>query len=132
MATSGWKGLSGIYSTIINFTVHDFLRRARRLSLLNDIKCKQLNDESVNNLVFPIHYKHRNDPQSLLIQSQTEIDQIDIEQVITDAYHKAIDMPDGLEILNFTLICAKISIKKDQLCDKQEYSKGKNRVLGLE
>ncbi|CAF1397314.1 unnamed protein product [Didymodactylos carnosus] len=73
------RALSGIYSTIINFTVHDFLRRAQRLSLLNDIKCKQLNDESVNNLVFPVHYKHRNDPQSLLTQSQTEIDQIHIE-----------------------------------------------------
>ncbi|CAF1631909.1 unnamed protein product, partial [Didymodactylos carnosus] len=43
------------------------------------------------------HYKHRNDRQSSLTQSQTEIDQIDIEQVITDAYHKAIEMLDGLE-----------------------------------
>ena len=94
------RALSGIYSTIVNFTVHDFLRRAQRLSLLNDIKCKQLNDESINNLVFPVHYKHRHNRQSLCTQSQSDIDQIDIEQVITDAYHEAIDMLDGLEILN--------------------------------
>ncbi|CAF4737129.1 unnamed protein product, partial [Rotaria socialis] len=33
-------------------------------------------------------------------QSQSDIDQIDIEQIITDAYHEAVDMLDRLEILN--------------------------------
>ncbi|CAF1358814.1 unnamed protein product [Rotaria sp. Silwood1] len=94
------RALSGIYSTIVNFTVYDFLRRAQRLSLLNDIKCKQSNDESVNNLAFPVHHKHQNDRQSSCTESQNEIDQIDIEQIITKAYHEAIDMLDGLEILN--------------------------------
>ncbi|CAF2836521.1 unnamed protein product [Rotaria sp. Silwood2] len=94
------RALSEIYSTVVNFTVYDFLRRAQRLSLLNDIKFKQLNDESVNNLVFPVHYKHRHGRQSLFTQSQTEIDQINVEQIITEAYHEAIDMLSGLEILN--------------------------------
>ncbi|CAF4370405.1 unnamed protein product [Rotaria sp. Silwood2] len=94
------RALSGVYSTIVNFTVHDFLRRAQRLSLLNDIKFKHLNDRSVNNLVFPVHYKHRHDHQSLATQSQREVDLIDVEQIITEAYHEAIDMLSGLEILN--------------------------------
>ncbi|CAF3295155.1 unnamed protein product [Rotaria socialis] len=94
------RALSGIYSTIVNFTVHDFLRRAQRLSLLNDIKFKQLNDDPVNNFVFPVHHKHRKDRQSSFTQSQSDIDQIDIEQIITDAYHEAVDMLDRLEILN--------------------------------
>ncbi|CAF2033821.1 unnamed protein product [Rotaria magnacalcarata] len=94
------RALSGVYSTIVNFTVHDFLRRAQRLSLLNDTKCKHLNDTSVNNLVFPVHYKHRHDNQSLATQSQAEVDLIDVEQIITEAYHEAIDMLNGLEILN--------------------------------
>jgi hypothetical protein len=51
-------------------------------------------------LVFPVHYKHRNDRQTSCTESQSEIDQIDIEQIITEAYHEAIDMLDGLEILN--------------------------------
>ncbi|CAF5076255.1 unnamed protein product, partial [Rotaria magnacalcarata] len=74
------RALSGIYSTIVNFTVHDFLRRAQRLSLLNEIKCKQLQNGSVDNLVFPIHYKHRVERQSSFTHSQREIDEIDIEQ----------------------------------------------------
>ncbi|CAF4907930.1 unnamed protein product, partial [Rotaria sp. Silwood1] len=94
------RALSGVYSTIVNFTVHDFLRRAQRLSLLNDIKFKHLNDRSVNNLVFSVHYKHRHDHQSLATQSQREVDLIDVEQVITKAYHEAIDMLSGLEVLN--------------------------------
>ncbi|CAF2850570.1 unnamed protein product [Rotaria sp. Silwood2] len=94
------RALSGIYSSIINFTVHDFLRHAQRLSLLNEIKFKQLNNESDNNLVLRVHHKHRNDRQSSFTQSQSEIDQIDIERIITEAYHEAIDMLDGLEILN--------------------------------
>ncbi|CAF4669831.1 unnamed protein product [Rotaria socialis] len=94
------RALSGIYSTIINFTVRDFLRRAQRLSLLNDITFKQLNDNPVNNFVFPVHHKHRKDRQSSFTQSQRDIDQIDIERIITDAYREAVDMLDRLEILN--------------------------------
>ena len=94
------RALSGIYSTIVNFTVHDFLRRSQRLSLLNDIKFKQLNDGSVNNLAFPVHHKHRHDRHSLLTQSQTEIDQIDVEQIIIEAYNEAVDILNDLGILN--------------------------------
>ncbi|CAF1996332.1 unnamed protein product [Rotaria magnacalcarata] len=94
------QALSGIYSTIANFTVHDFLRRAQRLSLLNDIKCKQLQNGSVDKLVFPVHYKHRIERLSSFTHSQLEIDEIDIEPVITNAYHHAVDMLEGLDILN--------------------------------
>ncbi|CAM4846128.1 unnamed protein product, partial [Rotaria magnacalcarata] len=113
--------LSEIYSTIVNFTVHDFLRRAQRLSVLNDIKFKQLNDDPVNNFVFPVNHKHRKDRQSSFTQSQSDIDQIDIEQIITDAYHEAVDMLDRLEILNL--------LKEDRL-EILNLLKEK-RVLGL-
>ncbi|CAM4816171.1 unnamed protein product [Rotaria magnacalcarata] len=72
----------------------------RKLSVLNDIKFKQLHDDPVNNFVFPVNHKHQKDRQSSFTQSQSDIDQIDIEQIITDAYHKAVDMVDRLEILN--------------------------------
>ncbi|CAF5000879.1 unnamed protein product, partial [Rotaria magnacalcarata] len=94
------RALSGIYSTIVNFTVHDFLRCAQRLSLLNDIKCKQLHNGSADKIVFPSHYKHRVERQSSFTHSQLEIDEIDIEQVITDAYHHAVGMLEGLDIFN--------------------------------
>jgi hypothetical protein len=94
------RALSGIYSTIVNFTVHDFLRRAQKLSILNDIKHKHLHDNSTNSFVFPVHHKHRNVRQSSFTQSQKEIDEIDVEQIIIEAYHEVIDMLDGSEILN--------------------------------
>ncbi|CAF4879919.1 unnamed protein product, partial [Rotaria sp. Silwood1] len=93
------RALSGIYSTIVNFTVHDFLQRAQKLSLLNDIKYKQLHDPSVDKLIFPVHYKHQNDRHSLSTQCQNEIDQLDVEQVIANAYDEAVDIFDDLEEL---------------------------------
>jgi hypothetical protein len=36
----------------------------------------------------------------LFTQNQREIDQINIEQISTEAYHEAIDILDGLEMLN--------------------------------
>ncbi|CAF4401052.1 unnamed protein product, partial [Rotaria magnacalcarata] len=84
----------------VNVTVHDFLRHAQRLSLSNDIECQQLHNGSVGKLVLQVHYKHRVERQSSFTHSQLEIDEIDIEQVITDAYHHAVDMLEGLDILN--------------------------------
>ena len=94
------RALSGVYSTVVNFTVHDFLRRAQRLSLLNDIKRKQLSDQSANKLAFPVYFKHRHDLQSLVTPSQAEIDQVDPEQIIIEAYDKVVDILSGLQILN--------------------------------
>ena len=85
---------------IVNFTVHDFLRHAQRLSVLNDIKFKQSNDESFKSFVFPVHYKHRHDRQSSFTPSQRETDEIDIEKIIIETYHKALNMFNGLEVLN--------------------------------
>ena len=70
------------------------------MSLLNDTKVKHSNDRSTNNLLFPVHYKHRHGHQSFATQSQREVDLTDVEQIITKAYHEAIDMLNGLEILN--------------------------------
>jgi hypothetical protein len=36
------RSLSGTYSTIINFTVADFLNRSQKISILNRIKCDHL------------------------------------------------------------------------------------------
>jgi hypothetical protein len=94
------RALSGVYSTIVNFTVHDFLRRAQRLSMLNDIKHKQAAGDSVNNFVFPTHHKHRNARHAPFTISQYEIDQLDIEKTITEAYDKVIHMLGDLEIMN--------------------------------
>ncbi|CAF4454321.1 unnamed protein product [Rotaria sp. Silwood2] len=94
------RALSGIYSTVVKFTVHDFVQRAQKLSLLNDIKYKQFHDQSANKLIFPVHYKHRHDRQPLSKSIQDEIDQIDIEQLIADAYDDAVTIYNDLEVLD--------------------------------
>ncbi|CAF1928949.1 unnamed protein product [Rotaria magnacalcarata] len=38
------RALSGVFSTIVNFTVSDFLRRSQKLSLLNQIKHEQIDN----------------------------------------------------------------------------------------
>lgn len=93
------RSLSGVYSTIINFSVHDFLRRSKRLSILDEIKCQQLDDDATNNLIFPVHHKHRKPRGPSNTLKQNDIDQLDVEKVIIDAYNTAVHMLDGLDVL---------------------------------
>ena len=94
------RALSGVYSTIINFSVHDFLRRSKRLSILNEIKCQQLHDETTNSLIFPVHQKHRKTCGPSTTLKQNDIDQLDVENIIIYAYNKAVHMLDGLDVLD--------------------------------
>ncbi|CAF4237066.1 unnamed protein product [Rotaria sp. Silwood2] len=73
------RALIEIYSTVVNFAAYVFLQQAEKLSLLNDIKYKQLHNQTVDKLIYSVHYKHRNDQQSLSTQIQNEIDQIYVE-----------------------------------------------------
>ena len=94
------RALSGVYSTIINFSVHDFLRRSKRLSILNEIKCQQLHDETTNSLIFPVHHKHRKTRGSSTTLTQNDIDQLDVENIIIYAYNKAAHILDGLDVFD--------------------------------
>ncbi|CAF4397583.1 unnamed protein product, partial [Didymodactylos carnosus] len=88
--------LSGAYSTIINFTVSDFFRRAEKLSILNQIKC----DEQSNNghLSFPVHHKRRKDYHLLTLQVADDVEQLDIEQTILDSYSTSIKLIEDLHM----------------------------------
>ena len=85
---------------MINFTVDDFLQRSKRLFILNQIKCLQLGKESTNGLVFPVHHKHRKKIVSTPVLHQNDIDQIDVEHVIIDAYEKALHILNGLGLVD--------------------------------
>ena len=93
------RSLSGIYSTVVNFTVDDFLRRSQKLSVLNQMKASA--DEE--KLTFPVHQKHRHDENLLSLQKIEDIDYINIEQVIKQAYHTAVDMIKPMEISNLLI-----------------------------
>jgi len=93
------RSLSGSYSTMVNFTVADFLRRSQKISILNDIKCVQLTfDDDYERLVFPVHHKHKHDHQLSSLQNLDDIDQLDIEKIISDAYNQALQLTERLEI----------------------------------
>ncbi|CAF1558925.1 unnamed protein product, partial [Didymodactylos carnosus] len=82
------RSLSGAFSTIVNFTVNDFLRRSQKLSMLNKMKCDQSNES----LLFPVHHKHRQDTHLLSTLHLEDIDELDIEQIILNAYYRAINL----------------------------------------
>ena len=77
------RSLSGSFSTIVNFTVSNFIRRAQKLSLLNQIKYNPLE----NHLSFPTHHKHKDDDSLISIDHLSEINTLDLEQIISDAYN---------------------------------------------
>ncbi|CAF0969260.1 unnamed protein product [Rotaria sordida] len=93
------RSLSGTYSTIINFTVADFLNRSQKISILNRIKCDNLCQQDDNeHLSFPIHHKHKRDNHLLSLQNLDDIDQLDVEKIISDAYNEALELAERLEI----------------------------------
>ncbi|CAF2146013.1 unnamed protein product [Rotaria magnacalcarata] len=93
------RSLSGSFSTMVNFTVNNFIRRAQKLSILNEIKYNQ----SKNHLSFPVHHKHKQNDPLIYTDRLDEIDQLNVEQIILDAYDQAINIVKNsnmLEILN--------------------------------
>jgi hypothetical protein len=80
--------MSGAFSSVVNFTVNEFLHRASKLSALQEIKFAA--EQNLNNLVFPKHYKlwKRTSPSSFTFPTST-ITEKAIEDVIFSAYLEA-------------------------------------------
>jgi len=49
--------MSGPFSSIVNFSVHQFLQRVKKLSYLNSIKCRNNSNNTNNDFLFPRHHK---------------------------------------------------------------------------
>ncbi|CAF4316655.1 unnamed protein product, partial [Rotaria sp. Silwood2] len=109
------RSLSGAYSTIVNFTTHDFLRRVAKLSLLNQIKCDELTNQSGEHISFPIHHKRKADNALPVIQELDDVDYLDIEQVILESYEASIELIENLGIAT--------SLKKHQIYKLEKLSK---------
>ena len=91
------RSLSGTYSTIVNFTVSDFLRRAEKLSVLQQIKCYG-ETNTTDRLFFPIHHKHKQKDDLTTYQNINDIDQLNIEHVVFNAYEAAKELVENLKI----------------------------------
>ena len=73
---------------MMNFTANGFIRRSRKLAILNRLKY----DQTESDLVFPLHHKHRNDDSSVSSDPIEEIGELDVKQVVLSAYNEAVEM----------------------------------------
>jgi hypothetical protein len=90
------RSLSSTFSTTVNFTVKNFLRRSQKLSILNQLKYNQLEKD----LSFPIHHKHKREHSLASSHPLDEIDTLDIEQLISNAYDQAIHIVQHSKMLD--------------------------------
>ncbi|CAF1442037.1 unnamed protein product [Adineta steineri] len=89
------RALSGSFSTMVNFTVNNFIQRAQKLCILNQMK----HNQSENGLSFPVHHKHKHDALLISTDRLDEVDTLNLDQIISDAYNQAIDIVRSSNIL---------------------------------
>ncbi|CAF0949370.1 unnamed protein product [Didymodactylos carnosus] len=89
--------LSGCCSTRVNFTIDDFLLRAEKIAILHQIECIEQSNDQENHLIFPVHHKHKKD-NLLPLQNLINIDDLDVEEIISKAYKQAKKYIDPLKM----------------------------------
>lgn len=88
------RALSGIYSSQINFTMKQFLRRINKLNALTEIKQYEITNY-IEKIQFPVHHKIKkiaDQTESNIIDETINYNVQEIEQIIIDAYRIAQDM----------------------------------------
>lgn len=119
------RSLSGIYSTRINFTIKQFLKRIDKLNALTELKQFEFTNE-YDTIIFPIHHKIRR----LIDNTGSEINEKNIhfhvdyvEEVIYKAYEVAQQMAENVG-MNIDLI-------RNNLFDIQQSSQIAKQFLKL-
>jgi len=82
------RALTSTFSTKVNFTVKNFLKRSQKLSILTQLKYNQFE----NSLSFSVHHKHKRDYSSTTTHQLNGIDSLDIEMLISNAYDQALEL----------------------------------------
>lgn len=79
------RSMSGPFSSVVNFSVKEFLHRASKLSTLEDIK--HTSELNLNNLTFPKHHKlWKPTSSSLFAFTASSITEKSIEDIVCSAY----------------------------------------------
>ena len=89
------RAMSGVQSSIVNFTVSQFLRRSDKISVLQSIKTEHQHSSSGTSLRFPKHHKHGKSPDVSSSESDpsyASLRQTDIEKIVNKAFADASDM----------------------------------------
>jgi hypothetical protein len=92
------RSMSGPFSSVVNFTVQEFLQRVEKLAVLQRIKCSS--DSTENNIVFPKHHKHRRQTCSASSTSTitTIITEKLLEETVFSAYIHASQVLSGCKL----------------------------------
>ncbi|CAF2018808.1 unnamed protein product [Rotaria magnacalcarata] len=73
------RAVTGPFTTMTNFTVQELLSKARKISILNEIKTLEGSNTDSNAIKFPVHHKqHQNNLSSSML---TNLDGITIEKI---------------------------------------------------
>ena len=96
------RSMSGAFSSVVNFTTDQFLKRASKLSVLTDLENRSDSDHLQCSLQFPKHHKRRrkNDIKKT-VSAGSSLDQLtndNIEQAVSRAFNDAFDLLSGLGI----------------------------------
>ena len=89
------RAMSGVQSSIVNFTVSQFLRRSDKISVLQSIKTEHQHSPSGASLRFPTRHKHGQSSDvrsSGSAPSYASLRQADIEKIVSQAFADASDM----------------------------------------
>ena len=93
------RSLSGAFSTMTNFSVHEFLNKIEKISIINHFKSTEANNVECQ-LKFPIHHKNQRKERASTISLNSLSRTIDdIETIIIKAYHQAEKIMDSLQLL---------------------------------
>ena len=85
--------MSGVSSSIVNFTTFDFLRRADKISALQSIKTEHESAMPGASLRFPKHHKHgKITTDSARIATDYSLQCTDVERIVKNAFLAAYDL----------------------------------------
>jgi hypothetical protein len=95
------RSMSGAFSSIVNFTIEQFLKRVGKLAVLTDIETKSESGQLECPLQFPKHHKRRRKMASKKSTSNSSVDLLtneNIEQTICRAFDDAYNLLSKLDI----------------------------------
>ncbi|CAF4201531.1 unnamed protein product [Rotaria sp. Silwood2] len=98
------RALTGILSTVTNFSVFTFLQKIGKISIVNETKSTEEANCAAYSLKFPVHHKsrHRKTTMSANTPITSTITTDEIEKNIIKAYHQAESIMDSLQLTKNT------------------------------
>ncbi|CAF1471806.1 unnamed protein product [Adineta steineri] len=95
------RSLSGSLSTIITFSIYEFINKVAKISQLNQIKSTEESNNNKSSLKFPRHQKYRSDESNTSASTQdiSTVTIQDIENIIIKAYEKAESIMNNFQLI---------------------------------